>query len=136
VRVAQVEDAGDVRAVQQHAPGDPRVLEPQVTVDAGAGGDQAGEPAAGQMYAAQPGPVQVRDLREIAAGEGERGDDLRVPEVERPVDPGSGDARRRDVPGLARAGAEQQRGDHLGADGAFRPPVLCLVQVIGRGIPR
>lgn len=120
-RPVQEDGARDLRALEPHLPGDTAAAEPQHPLHPHGARGESGQHRVAQHQVAQPRPVQVRVLLEVAEPQPYGVVDRPVGEVQP-----SGDAR----PAQPQAGyltvldgsADQQRPQHLGAHGPLRSP--------------
>jgi hypothetical protein len=118
VRVLSAQRPGDVRAGEHHLARTPATADTEVAFDLGKRCAQSREPRAFQVEVSRPGTRQVDGRIELAMPEQYWPVDPRVAEGERPGDPRALQPDGGNSSWLARHRAQQQRGDHLGPDGA------------------
>ncbi|GAA3111127.1 hypothetical protein GCM10020254_66550 [Streptomyces goshikiensis] len=105
--------------LEPDGPGDAAAGQPQGDVHADGGGGQAGQDGVRQDEGAQPGPVEEGFALEPAAAQPDGMLDDRVLQVEFPGDPGALDVEPgHPAPYGGGVPAQQQRREHLGAQGA------------------
>jgi hypothetical protein len=129
LRALHVQALGDLRPGEPHHSVEPGPGHPQDAVHPHRVGGETGQDRVAEVEFAQPGGVEAGHLVEVAVPQPHRVVDRRVLQIEPPADPGARQAQRRYLARFLRP-VEQQRPQHLGADGPFGPPVAAEGDVL------